>query len=943
MIQTIRVRIKDGADTRGNNLLSEIKNLGVISVTEVKTARVYRLEGVSADDASRLAPILFVEGIHQISALNAPLIADAIVVIEVAYKPGVMNPEVVSILKSSRDLGFVNLIAADSSTEYGFFGTPSTAEIQLILERLLVNKTVERIVIELPKTLLISGEPGEITVIPMRSFTDYELMELSKDKLFLNLDEMHAIQEYFNKIGRDPIDAEIETFAQTWSEHCGHKTFKSRLVVDGQEKESLIARIKRGVELFPSGVLSAFDDNSGVVEFYDGFAICGKVETHNSPSAIEPYGGAATGSGGVFRDIMGTGQGAKVIASTDIFCFAPLDLDLAKLPDGCLRPNYLLRRIIAGVRDYGNRMGIPTSNGSIHFHEDFMAKPTVLVGAYGIVPVSQCQKGKPKVGDQVVVLGGRTGRDGIHGCTFASGEMTERTLSVNASAVQIGNAIEEKRMVDAIVACRDAGLIHAITDCGAGGFASAIGEIGSELGVKVDLKKAPLKYSGLAPWEIWLSESQERMVLAVASTDVARVFDICKNLNVEATVLGEFTGDQRLMVTYGNATVCDLDMQFLHHGLLAKTLRAHWTRPVFEEARFSSPSDWVAACGKVLSHGNVCSKEPILRCYDHGVQGTNALPPLSGAAKDGPNDAVVLTPILGKPYGLIISHGLNPILNRIDPYWGSVWAAIEALANLVAVGGNPKEAWLIDNFSWPFPDEEALGALDHAVDACVDVSQTFGIPFISGKDSLASTYRGKNGVVINIPPVLCVSVIGKIPDVKKTITADFKNIGSTIMLVGSLNPSMMAGSIYYDTHGVVGNNLPQINLAEAHNVFLNLHKLIQDGRILACHDISEGGLFVTLTEMCFGGNVGALIKLPVFEVERVDFILFNEMAGCFLIEVAEEDVSAILSSGISASILGSTTEETVIDVSDSKEKLFKANLADLKTAWQKPMQDVFYG
>ncbi len=948
MIQTIRVAIKQaagvGPDTRGDNILAEIKRLGISSVTGVKTVRVYRLEGLSADDARRFAKLLFVEEVNQEYMLNASLIMNAARIVEVAYKPGVMNPEVTSIMKAARDLGFNNLVAADSSTEYAFFGTPTADEIEFVLARLLVNKTVERVITEPMTTLILSGEPGPITIVRIRSLDDDGLLELSKDKLFLNPEEMRVIQAHFRDIGRDPTDAELETIAQTWSEHCGHKTFNARLVVDGREKEPLITRIKKGVAKYPRGVLSAFEDNSGVAEFYDDLAICGKVETHNSPSAIEPYGGAATGSGGVFRDIMGTGQGAKVIASTDMFCFAPPNLDPAELPLGCLHPNYLLRRVVAGVRDYGNRMGIPTANGSVHFHRDFRAKPSVIVGSYGIIPAEQSQKGKPQIGDRVIILGGRTGRDGIHGATFSSGEMTERTISVNASAVQIGNAIEEKRMFDAILACRDAGFIRAITDCGAGGFSSAIGEMGSEIGVRVELERAPLKYSGLAPWEVWLSESQERMVLAVAPENVTHVLWVCHDFNVEAVEIGDFTGDQRLVVTHEGATVCDLDMQFLHHGLPQRVLPANWRPSTPRAPRPDLPVDWRAACRAVLRHPNVCSKEPIVRQYDHGVQGTNALPPFSGdRGQSGPNDALVLAPILGKPHSLIISHGLNPILMRIDPYWGAAWAATEAMANLVAVGGNPEEAWLIDNFIWPVPDEESLGALDRAVDACVDVMDAFKIPFISGKDSLSSTYRGKDGMVLKIPPVLCVSVFGKIPDVSRTVSSDFKEAGSTIMLVGKLNPWAMGGSVYYDVRELVGNQLPQVNLAEAARCFKKLHQLIRSGMVLSCHDISEGGLFTALAEMCFGGDVGVVIELRALGDGRIDQLLFNEMAGSFLIEVSTVFEDKVLSSGIDTVTIGTVGERKTISLWDRARAVFQLDLEDLKAAWQAPMKEVFHG
>ncbi|OGF69866.1 phosphoribosylformylglycinamidine synthase II [Candidatus Giovannonibacteria bacterium RIFCSPHIGHO2_02_FULL_44_31] len=942
MIQVVRVGTKIGTDVRGQSCFTEIRNLGIRSIVGVKTARVYRLEGIEPEDASYLAEKLFTDQLTQVFTLNSPLIQFAARLIEVAYKPGVMNPEAASIMKAVGDLG-INLVAADSSTEYGFFGTPSDEDVQFICDRLLVNKTVERVVIEPPITLIISGERGAITIIPICRMSGEELVELSKNhEWHLDLEEMRVLQAHACEIGRDLTDGECETYAQTWSEHCSHKTFRARLIVNGVGKKPLIARIKGTAEKFADGLLSVFDDNAGVIDFFGGQGLCGKVETHNSPCALEPYGGAMTGTGGVLRDIFGDGEGAKPIASTDIFCFAPPDFDPEKLPAGCLSPRYLLRRVVDGVRDYGNRMGVPTNNGSIHFHEDFRAKPTVIVGAYGIIPVGKCLKGKPQPGDRIIVIGGRTGRDGIHGATFSSGEMTDQTVQVNASAVQIGNAIEEKKVGDAVLRCRDEGLIRAITDCGAGGFSSAIGEMGSETGIHVALERAPTKYPGMSPWEIWISESQERMVVAIAPENIVRFFEICEALNVEATWLGVFANTGRLVVMYENETLCDLSMDFLHHGLPQRVLNANWVRPEFEEPEIPVPSDWRETCRRILSHPNVCSKESIVRMYDHSVQGMNALAPFSGVNHDGPNDAVVLTPILGERYGVIISHGLNPILNRIDPYWGSVWAATEALANFVAVGGDPREARLIDNFIWPYPDEQELGALDRSVDACVDIAEAFGIPYISGKDSLSSTYRGKDGTVIKIPPVLCISVFGKIRDVRKTISADFKEEGSAIMQVG-LRKLEMAGSVYYDLHGIVGNNLPRVNLKEAVRTFQKLHRLIARGIILSCHDISDGGLFTTLAEMCFGGGMGASLELGYAreEKERIDFRLFNETAGCFLIEVRDMDVYEVQSLGMHAEEIGRTIASEVISV-HNRGHVFRADLDELKEFWQKPMKEVFH-
>jgi phosphoribosylformylglycinamidine synthase len=958
-IQEVRVTNKFSLpDPRGEEILYEIKNaLGINSVQEVRTTRVYRFEGISEDNALYLAKNLLAEEIFQICQVNAPVITGADVWLEVAYQPGVMNPEVASIIKSVKDLGIEDLLAADSSKEYFFWGQDiSVDEIKLITDKLLVNATVERVVTVKPETLLISGQPGTTGTIAVRKMNDQELMRLSKDNLFLNLEEMRVIQNYFISIDRDPTDCEIETIAQTWSEHCGHKTFRAKLMVDGKEKKPLLKRLQEAtIEAGHPLVLSAFVDNSGVMRFYEGQAICGKVETHNSPSAIEPYGGAMTGSGGVFRDVMGTGQGAKVIASTDMFCFAPPDMPAEVIPAGCLHPHYLLRRVVAGVRDYGNRMGIPTNNGSVHFHPDFRAKPTVIVGAYGLLPAERCQKASPQAGDVALVLGGRTGRDGIHGATFSSAEMTDMTITVNSSAVQIGHAIEEKRTGDAILEASQEGLIRAITDCGAGGYGSALGEMGEKIGVKVFLDRVPLKYPGLNPWEIWLSESQERMVLAVAPENMDRVMAICRNYNVEATAIAEFTGDGRLLVTYNGENVCDLDMEFLHNGLPQRVMQAAWVKEDYEEPQspdivFDSAA---AGCGEVvnlsnvrekiyravMSHLNVCSKEPIVRVYDHGVQGSSVLPPFTGIFQDGPNDATIISPLLDKPYGAIISHGLNPVLNKIHPYHGSLWAAVEAVSNAVAAGANPEDLTLIDNFIWPFPDEESLGALDMSVDACVDFVKVTGMPFISGKDSLSSTYRGKDGTVLKIPPVLCVSVFGRIADVQKTVSSDFKYIGSQIVLLGERRISEMAGSVYYDLAGYTGSNLPKINLEKVNKVFHVLNRAISGGAVPACHDISEGGLAAALAEMCFGGNVGAEISIPAGE--NPEYFLYNETAGCFMVEIPAGMDAAELFAGIPYYVIGKTVEKLSVEILYEGRELFDVSLSSLKAAWQQPMKGVF--
>lgn len=943
MIQKIRVITKIGPDLRGEGILSDIhKMLGLKNIEKVTAIKVYRLEGVNESQVKVLAEKLLSESINQSYTINSST-KDA-ATIEIAYKGGVMNPEVSSILKAASDLG-INLLAADSSFEYAFYG-PSTLlgvkqltredVIKIIQELKLFNPLIEHIAEEEPRTLIIKGSQGKTQIIPIRKCTDEQLLVFSKDKLFLNLEEMKVIQNYFQEIKRDPTDLELETLAQAWSEHCAHKTFQSQLIVDGKSKKPLMHRIKAEALKHKKNIVSAFVDNAGVMDFYDGFAINGKAETHNAPSAIEPYGGAMTGSGGVFRDVVATGQGAKAVVSTDIFCLAPFNFPKRKLPAGTLPPDYILKKVVAAVRDYGNRVGIPTNNGSFHFHEDFRAKPIVLVGSYGILPKERSKRGLPKLGDVAVVIGGKTGRDGIHGATFSSGEMTEKTIQVNATAVQIGNAIEEKRTFDAILEARDQDLIRAVQDLGAGGFSSAIGEMGAEIGVRVYLEKAPLKYQGLAPWEIWVSESQERMLVILAKNNLKKFLEICNKYNVEATNVAEFDGSKRLKVYFESEKVCELEMEFVHHGLPKRVLKAKRnikyqsaTRQLVGRTNIKLQKepkiekDWIKRIEGVLSHGNVCSKEPIVRMYDHTVQGTNVLSPFVGVGMSGPTDAAIIKPILGKKYGLVVSHGLNPAYTLMDSYWGSIWSATEAVANYVAVGGDYKEASLINNYIWPYPDESWLWELDKCVDAVCDFMKTLKIPVISGKDSLSATYRSSNGFVLNSPPTLCMSVFGRIPDISKTVSSDFKKIGSTVILVGKQD---------LETLGEV----PRADLKVLPKVLQKIHKAIINGKILACHDISEGGLVTAVFEMCVGGNFGVRLSRNT-RPGKNGCILFNETAGCFIVEVGSDQSAKELFDGVPYKILGKTQQKKTIDV----DNFFSADLGKLQKVWKKPMKEIF--
>ncbi|MBI5207033.1 MAG: phosphoribosylformylglycinamidine synthase, partial [Candidatus Firestonebacteria bacterium] len=583
-IHRIEVATKfDFLDSEAINLLHDINSLGISSIWGLRVVKIFKLEGINDNNIlNDIIQKILVEDIWQEYSLDSHVIKpDKRKTVEIALNPGVMNTEVESILCAVKDIGIEGLVMAGTGKKYIFDGYPTDNEINIITDKLLMNKIIEHRVTDSEKTLLLGSTPSPTAIIPIRSLSDEELINLSEDKLWLNLSEMKTIQDYFKKLGRDPKDVELETLAQTWSEHCNHKTFNANLIINGVKQPSLMSRIKDATNNINSKrVISVFHDNSGVIKYFGKWAICGKVETHNSPSAIEPYGGAMTGSGGVFRDIAGTGKGAKVIASTDIFCFAPHDLPQEDVPPGCIHPRRLLKEIVRGVKDYGNRMGIPTINGSLHFYQrnstGWIAKPSVIVGAYGLIPVKYAHKGAPVNGDLIITAGGKTGRDGIHGATFSSGAMTDRTEKISSGAVQIGNPIEEKRLFDAILKIRDKGYICAITDCGAGGFSSAVGEMASNRGAEIYLEKAPLKYPGLAPWEIWVSESQERMVLAIDPLNLKAVQKIFNDYNVESTVLGRITENKKLIIYFNNEIVCNLDMDFLHNGLPERTISGSW-------------------------------------------------------------------------------------------------------------------------------------------------------------------------------------------------------------------------------------------------------------------------------------------------------------------------------------------------------------------------------
>lgn len=987
-------------DPIGNRLKTEIETLGIQTVNDVRVVDVYILSGrLSEDDIRGICEQLLVDNITQCYEVcprhSTPYAMQASIpgsagtyschnhktqcnVIEIRRKPGVIDPVEESVLKGIRDMGLM-ADAVKTAKRYLISGRLSDEQLRNIADKILANPIIEDVFFN---TWIGTSENGGLAILKRASSSfkesiinlmdkcDDDLIKISAvRRLSLSLSEMKAIQSYFSGLGRNPTEIELETIAQTWSEHCVHKTLKGEIEYNGRLIRNLLAStiMRATKELNKPWCVSVFEDNAGIIRFDDKYNLCFKVETHNHPSAIEPYGGASTGIGGVIRDILGTGLAGRPIMNTDVFCFGPPDLAQDSVPKGVLHPKRIFKGVIAGVRDYGNRMGIPTANGAIFFDNRYIGNPLVYCGTVGLIPNNRCKKGTQK-GDLIILIGGRTGRDGIHGVTFASSGLDKDSETHSISAVQIGSPITEKRFSDLLIEARDKGLYNCITDCGGGGLSSAIGEMAKELGAKVYLDKVPLKYKGLLPAEIWISESQERMIIAVPSENEKEIIRIFEKEDVEATTIGYFTGDKKLHLLYNNKLIGCLDMDFLHNGLPTVKRKAEWKPPQYEEPdlqlleqaacqsadnrpdlRHSTPNppatpDYGIDLKKIISSWNVCSKERVIREYDHEVQGTSVLKPLQGIANDGPGDACIIEPVLGSRRGIIVSNGMNPKYGDIDPYHMAASAIDEALRQIVAVGGSIEQVSLLDNFCWGNTERpECLGALVRAAQACYDYSLLYETPFISGKDSLFNEFdNGKE--CISIPHSLLISAISVMPDVTKAVSMDVKGSGNLIYIVGLTRPEL-GGSHYYFIHGYIGNIVPKVDARLGRRIMASLSKAIALGLVRACHDCSEGGLAVAAAEMSFAGGLGmtlSLANMPLHgQIETDGVILFSESNSRFIVEIRPQDQKRF--EGILADLpygqLGKVTDDDQFIIKNKDgSTIISEDIFTLKRCWQEPLE-----
>jgi phosphoribosylformylglycinamidine synthase len=998
----VEVTVKESThlpDSRGNAIKNMLLMDYHIDVNKVRVSLRYDIKGsISSSQLNKSVYDLFSDPIIEFGSANRLLLNSKDIfpklpdlVIQVGFKPGITDNAGNAALDGLMTL-YPNLkeINISCSKTYMFWGIPSTVNITDLAKK-IYNPMIERVSIsdkkkclnydwpklEFPEMPKLAEQPCQIVNLDV---SDEELIKISeKGLLALNLDEMRAIQENYRDpavrsarenlgLPKDaPTDAELECLAQTWSEHCSHKIFAANIHhVDHETGEdthinslfkTYIMEPTLDIQSKVDWLLSIFHDNSGVIAWNDSWSLCIKAETHNTPSALDPYGGAMTGIVGVNRDILGTGLGAKPIANTDVFCFGPPDYS-GHLPEGLFHPSRVFRGVHAGVRTGGNESGIPTVNGAIVFDDRYLGKPLVYCGTVGIMPRElpdgrQSHDKTPNPGNIIYMVGGRVGSDGIHGATFSSLELTEDSPS---SAVQIGDPITQKKMMDMVLEARDLGLIQVITDNGAGGLSSSVGEL-AELtgGADLDLATVPLKQPGLSKWEILVSESQERMTIGINPEDCEEFEKLAELHEVEATAVGKFTDTGAFVVRYGDETVAHLPISFLHEGCPQLQLESEWRTPNHYPILFPSTDEF--EMGKILSRlmarPNIASKEWWVRSYDHEVIAQSVIKPFCGVNHDAPGDAAVIAPIHGKIQGAVISNGIVPRYSDIDSYAMAAASIDEALRNAVCVGVDLDLIAGLDNFCWPDPIESTktpdgrykLAQLVRANRALEDVCRAYNLPCISGKDSMKNDAT-LDGEKISIPPTLLFSLIGNHSDVRKAVSSDFKEVGDMIYLVGETHQELGASELAFmfreESNGKsgIGGRVPKIDTSRNLSLYRSLTKAMSNELISSAHDCSDAGLAAAVAECCFGCGSGADLEISNLFNSDADLdewgALFGESLGRILVSIKPENSQLFEESmkDHECNYLGKVNPGDNIIVTKSEKVVLIASMSELRDSWK---------
>ncbi|NLN94201.1 MAG: phosphoribosylformylglycinamidine synthase [Candidatus Hydrogenedens sp.] len=971
-------------DPAGEALRAQVREDLNLEIGAVRVIDVFTLQAALTDEElERVRVDLFTDPIIEYSAVNQSLAREYSCVIEVGFLPGVTDNAGRSAKEGVEDSigrALARGEAVYKSTLHVFQDT-TLEQAEIIASSLLANELIEQFAIRTPeemeqlqgRCLLSLPRVVEYDVPPVESIdlnlSDDDLQQMSRDRMFaLELKEMQVIRDYYNcpqvrehrrSLGmpENPTDIEMEILAQTWSEHCKHKIFDaiihyeeadgSKRIIDSVFK-SYIRKLTEEVGKKVPWLVSVFHDNAGIIQFDENYLFALKAETHNSPSALDPYGGAMTGIVGVNRDVLGAGLGFKCIFNTDVLCVASPFHD-EEIPPRLLHPRRILRGAHAGARDGGNQSGVPNVNGAIVFHERFLGKPLVFCGTGGISPATI--QGKPahekaaRPGDLIVMTGGRIGKDGIHGATFSSEALHEGSP---ATAVQIGDPITQKKMADFLMEARDRGLYSCITDNGAGGLSSSVGEMAEKPGgAAIHLDRAPLKYAGLAPWEIFVSEAQERMTLAVPPDQLPSFMMLAKNRGVEASVLGEFNNSGYLDCYYEGLLVASLDMDFLHDGLPRMELEAKLDpAPLTEEVtQPAEDKDLTEDLLGLLGSLNICSKESFVRMFDQEVLGQSVLKQFQGVNHDGPGDAAVIRPLPDSYRGIAVACGIAPKYADLDAASMTACAVDEGVRNLVAVGASMGTIAGLDNFCWPDPvqsegtpdGKHKLAQLVQSCEALYEICLAYDIPLISGKDSMKNDYR-IGDTKISIPPTLLFTAAAILEDTRKVVSMDAKGPGDRVYVLGDTFDEL-GGSEYYTLRGIDGGTAPAVTPQKARRLYEALHEAISKGLVASCHDCSDGGLAVALAETAFAGNLGMKLSLDSMGVEDGVVALFSESQSRFVVTVAADNAATFeaLLDGNPCYSLGEVTEEPLFELSCPDGRKISAALESLRDAWQKTL------
>jgi len=940
-------------DPEAQVLCRRLQNEGYHELKNIRIERVYRLENISEKQTNTLYPLLCNPTVEQLSD-QSMLNPENGPVFEVGYQRAVTDPELPSIIRGAESLNIDTLSWARIAHRYQFIGLNEQKAGEIVMHY-LYNPQVQILIQpgEIWDSLRPRGETGPVESIHLHDLNNDALMQLCENRrLFLNLAQMKALQQIADRLDRDLTDAEVEMFAQTWSDHCFHTTWKSLKLLDMLQQATL--KIDHPL------ILSMFEDNAGVMDFYDGWALTIKGETHNSPSAVSPYGGIMTKHGGVIRDTLGCGQGAWPIGGSTVMGLGDPRMSWSEVPEGALHPKTILLDAIRGTADYCNPMGIPMMFPLYQFHPGYTGKCFALGHSIGLLPSKRAAKGRPRPGDLMILIGGNTGRDGLHGATVSSSSMTSHTATVDAAHVQIGHPIQERKFMEAIPRLREQNCLIAITDLGAAGLSSAAGEMGSETGAWINLASVPLKTEGMHPWEIWISESQERMLLCVPPEKISLSLNLLNRFEVPAAIIGKFTNTHRCQVIFDpncttgiqNLPLCpdlsgecvvDLNFKDLRKGCPLPQIdiqKPEKTEDEFLPEDLRTAAQVQSAARKVLAHLNCCDQSSAGTQFDSTVQGNTVLGPYGGLNGRMPNDLWVSAPIRGKPFGAAASIAFHPFYGDVDPPGMARLSMLEAIAKLVGAGISYRDIVLCDNFYTPRVTPDVAYQLTQMVKTCCDLSIQLGIPFISGKDSSSGTFINRENQRIDVPPTLCVMAMGRIPNVRQLVTKPFKKSGNHLYLVGPVS-GQLGGSIYLDTLGHRGTHLPDPNTDQLIALWKKIAVFQKKGMIRSIAPLGGGGLAVRLFEMAMGSEKGCRIDLnPLLERlpdHRVDAALFAEMIGSWIIEI-DPDYAVETETDLPAVFLGTVDRMNHITLKWKREALV-LEIPELIQIWEQPFRE----